>query len=94
MPNGTLCGKAIVELVLANEQGISPADARKNVMETVGLPECYLITEERITEARKLPPVAKADAMGTFGAHALSDAKVERPGIVDYLKSFIWSSRS
>ena len=94
MPNGTLCGKAVVELMLADEQGVSPSAAHKNVTETVGLPEGYLITEERIAEARKLPPVAKADAMGTFGAHEPSDAKEEKSGIVDYLKSFIWSSKA
>ena len=93
MPNGTLCGKAIIELVLADEQGVSPSDAHKNVTETVGLPEGYLITDERIAEARKLPPVAKADAMGTFGAHVPLDAKVEKLGVMDYLKSFIWSPK-
>ena len=89
MPNGTLCGKAIVQLMLADEQGIAAAEAQRNVVESVGLPESYLISEERIAEARKLPPVAKADAMGTFG----SDAK-ETKGVVEYLKSFLWSSKS
>lgn len=94
MPNGTLCGKAIVKLVLADEEGASTSDAQKTIVEAVGLPEGYLITEERIEEARKLPPVAKADTMGTFGTYAPSASKVEKAGFVDYLKSFVWSPKA
>lgn len=94
MPNATLCGKAIVELVLADEQGHSARDAQKIVVEGVGLPEGYLITEDRIAEARKLPPVAKADAMGTFGACVSSASDVGKAGFVDHLKNLVWSSKA
>jgi len=93
MPNGTLCGKAAVELMLAEEQGVAASEAHRSVVETVGLPKGYLITEARIAEARKLPPVAKADALGTFGADAVRVSGTEKTGIADYLKSFVWSSR-
>ncbi|KZT64541.1 FAD dependent oxidoreductase [Daedalea quercina L-15889] len=94
MPNGTLCGKAVVDLMLADEQGVAAAEAQMNVVESVGLPKSYLITEERIAKARKLPPVAKADAMGTFGSHAAPLADAEKGGVVGYLKSFVWPSKS
>ncbi|KAH9833162.1 FAD dependent oxidoreductase [Rhodofomes roseus] len=89
MPNGTLCGKAVVSMMLDEEEKVGALKTYTNVVEKTGLPTGYFITEARIEKARKLPPVAKADAEGTFGAHT------ERPsegGILTYLKSMIWPS--
>lgn len=95
MPNGTLCGKAVVELLLADEQGVPAEEARQQVVEKVGLPKSYLITEKRLAEARKLPTVAEADAQGSIGNHARQEAKPgkRQSGVVDYLKSFVWSAK-
>ncbi|KZV94425.1 hypothetical protein EXIGLDRAFT_767168 [Exidia glandulosa HHB12029] len=69
MPNGTLCGKAIVELLLAHEQGVPAADAEQHVVEKVGLPKRYLIAKERLRRAREMQTVEQADAMGIIGNH-------------------------
>jgi len=54
--------------------------AQKSVVETVGLPKGCLITEARIAEARKLPPIAKADAMSTFGVSPVRVSGTEKAG--------------
>ncbi|KAF4312158.1 FAD dependent oxidoreductase [Botryosphaeria dothidea] len=78
MPNGTLCGKAVVELLLAEQAGVPAADAQKQVVEKVGLPKSYLITEQRLAAVRKLPTVAEADAMGAIGNHARQEAEPQK----------------
>lgn len=95
MPNGTLCGKAVVELALADEAGIPAPEAQQKVVKEVGLPKSYLITEDRFAEVRKLPTVAEADAMGVIGNHARQESKPQpRPsGVFAYLKSFVTSSK-
>ena len=35
MPNGTLCGKAVVELLLADAEDVPAADAQKKVVKEV-----------------------------------------------------------
>lgn len=92
MPNGTLCGKAVVELALADEAGVPAAEAQKQVVETVGLPKAYLITDHRLAEARKLPTVAEAEALGVIGNHARQEAEPQKrkSGVFDYVKRFVW----
>ncbi|KAK8176409.1 FAD dependent oxidoreductase-like protein [Phyllosticta citribraziliensis] len=76
MPNGTLCGKAVVDLLLAEEAGLSPAAARDKVVHDVGLPRSYLVTDERIQAARALPTVHEAEALGAIGNHARQEQKL------------------
>ncbi|KAH7063166.1 FAD dependent oxidoreductase [Macrophomina phaseolina] len=92
MPNGTLCGKAVVELALADEAGMPAAEAQKQVVERVGLPKAYLITDDRLAEARKLPTVAEAEALGVIGNHARQEAEPQKrkSGVFDYVKRFVW----
>lgn len=57
MPNGTLCGKAVVEMLLGEMSG-APADyVEERLVRTGALPESYLISEERIERCKKLEPV-------------------------------------
>lgn len=95
MPNGTLCGKAVVELLLADEQGVPASEAQQKVIEEVGLPKSYLITEDRLVTVRELPTVAEADATGAIGNHARQEAKPgkRQSGVFEYLKSFVTSSK-
>ncbi|KAI0741278.1 FAD dependent oxidoreductase [Daedaleopsis nitida] len=70
MPNATLCGKAVVDMLLGVEAGASVADAQEQVVEKMGLPRGYLITEKRLAEAKELPPVAEAVKLGLLGNNA------------------------
>ena len=53
MPNGTLCGQAVVELALADEKGVPVEEAQRHVVEKIGLPVGYLITPERVDAVRR-----------------------------------------
>ena len=67
MPNGKLCGKTAVEMLLGRETG-APQDYVEERLVTKGeIPRCYLISEERIERCRRLPTVeeqVRMDAMG------------------------------
>lgn len=70
MPNATLCGKAVVEMVLAEEKGnaASYEDICKKLVTDKDLPETYLITAERLKAAPGLPSVFEQDAAGVHGS--------------------------
>lgn len=59
MPNATLCGKAAVEMVLAEDRGDSPSKIQDQLIEDQELPRCYLITKERIDKASRMESVLK-----------------------------------
>ncbi|KAK8185199.1 FAD dependent oxidoreductase-like protein [Phyllosticta capitalensis] len=80
MPNGTLCGKAVVDLLLSEEAGLDPGAARDKVVKDVGLPRSYLVTDERLTAARALPTVHEAEAMGAIGNHARQAQEMAEKG--------------
>ena len=68
MPNGFLCGRAVVDMILAVEAGKSVWDAQNAVVNGIyGLPRSYLVTDQRIRRARKFPTVAEADEKGWMG---------------------------
>ncbi|KAI9711563.1 MAG: hypothetical protein M1820_002128 [Bogoriella megaspora] len=68
MPNGLLCGRAVVDMILTVGQGKSVWEASDGVVENgYRLPRSYLVTDQRIRRARKLPTVAQADEMGWMG---------------------------
>lgn len=64
MPNGTLCGKAAAMMLLAAEAGENVHDFQQEMIKSGDLPKAYLITEERIAKARKLPTVEVQDTTG------------------------------
>ncbi|KAF2454094.1 FAD dependent oxidoreductase-domain-containing protein [Lineolata rhizophorae] len=63
MPNGTLCGKAAVELLLADEAGESAKATEERLVRDDGLPPSYLISEERIRRARLQPEIAAVSGL-------------------------------
>ena len=61
MPNATLCGKAVVEMLLGEDSG-APADyVEDKLVRTGNLPESYLITEERIERCRHILSVREQE---------------------------------
>lgn len=79
MPNATLCGKAVVEMVLKEmereqRKGGDETDAmatHRDVCEKLvkagDLPRSYLITGERLRKANGLPSVMEQEAEGERG---------------------------
>jgi glycine/D-amino acid oxidase-like deaminating enzyme len=65
MPNATLCAKAVVEMI---QEDISElAQEQKLFARLVGegkLPRSYLITEQRLERAIRMPEAVEMDAMG------------------------------
>ncbi|KAJ9657407.1 hypothetical protein H2201_008203 [Coniosporium apollinis] len=67
MPNGTLCGKAIVDMMLAESEGTNLSTLQEQMVHNGDIPRGYLITDKRIRDARRLPTVAVAEKEGTIG---------------------------
>ncbi|KAL9087231.1 MAG: hypothetical protein Q9165_006725 [Trypethelium subeluteriae] len=68
MPNGFLCGRAVAEMIVAVEADQSIWEAQDAAVKgACVLPRSYLVTDQRIRRARKLPTVAKADEKGWMG---------------------------
>lgn len=64
MPNGTLCGKAVADMVMAEEAGEKHDVVTARMVEKGHIPQAYLITEERIERARSWPTVEVQDREG------------------------------
>ena len=64
MPNGTLCGKAVVDMVLGEVSGTTISELQEHMVEKGDIPANYLITEERISKARLWPTVEAQDSEG------------------------------
>ncbi|KAJ9653625.1 hypothetical protein H2198_007216 [Neophaeococcomyces mojaviensis] len=74
MPNATLCGKAVVEMVLAEEQGNTNYESIcEKLVKDQDIPQIYLITHDRLKAAHGLPSVVEQDAAG--GVHAVASLK-------------------
>lgn len=58
MPNGTLCGKAVVDMLLGEEAGEDVIVLQQNMVKNGEIPSSYLITPERLAKARSVPTVA------------------------------------
>ena len=72
MPNGTLCGKAVVDMMLAQEAGL-PVDAvQEQLVKSGNLPRSYLITKERIERCKGLDSVEVQDVKGLEGLRHLT----------------------
>ncbi|KAF2004098.1 DAO-domain-containing protein [Amniculicola lignicola CBS 123094] len=61
MPNGTLCGKAVVEMVLGEEEGRDVGALQEELVGKGELPKSYVISKERIQRARALATVEVQD---------------------------------
>ena len=57
MPNGTLCGKAIVEMVLEAESDAPYEYVTERLVKTGNLPQAYVVTKERIERCSALDSV-------------------------------------
>ena len=57
MPNATLCGKAAVEMVLAEDRGDSLSKIQDQLIANRELPQCYLVTRERMDKASRMESV-------------------------------------
>jgi len=64
MPNGTLCGKAVVDMVLGEGAGKDLVEVQREITEGGALPKSYVISGERIAKARAWPTVEVQDRMG------------------------------
>ncbi|KAF2646327.1 DAO-domain-containing protein [Massarina eburnea CBS 473.64] len=67
MPNGTLCGKAVAEMVLGEFEGKDVNQLQAEMVKKGDLPKSYLVSEERIAHARLLASVAAQDEAGKHG---------------------------
>ncbi|KAJ4375955.1 hypothetical protein N0V83_001234 [Neocucurbitaria cava] len=64
MPNGTLCGKAVVDMVLGEDSGEDLGVLSERMVEKGDIPKSYLLTKERIDRARSLLTVLQQDEQG------------------------------
>ena len=74
MPNGTLCSKAIVEMLLGEESGAPAGYVEDKLIRTGNLPQGYLITEERIERCKRMDSV-KAQDVKEKAAHLPSSVE-------------------
>jgi len=58
MPNGTLCGKAVVEMLLGEESGAPIEYVEEKLVRTGNLPQAYVITKDRMERCKALDPVS------------------------------------
>ncbi|CAN9229158.1 unnamed protein product [Alternaria sp. RS040] len=64
MPNGTLCGKAIVDMVLGEMDGNDLTAVHEEMVRKGDMPKSYILTKERIDRARQMLTVQQQDAQG------------------------------
>ncbi|KAI8931432.1 hypothetical protein NX059_011760 [Plenodomus lindquistii] len=64
MPNGTLCGKAVVDMVLGELGGKDFGVLSKEMVQKGDLPKSYVLTKERIERARGMLTVQQQDEKG------------------------------
>ena len=71
MPNGTLCGKAVVEMALAEESGGAVSEVLDKMVVHGDLPKAYVITRERIERCRDIESVKVQDQKGFVGIRSI-----------------------
>lgn len=64
MPNGTLCGKAVVDMVLGEMDGKDLTAVHEEMVQKGDMPKSYILTKERIDRARQMLTVQQQDAQG------------------------------
>jgi glycine/D-amino acid oxidase-like deaminating enzyme len=64
MPNGTLCGKAVVDMVLGADSGQELSTVQSQMVQNGDIPKSYILTKERIARARTMLTVLEQDEQG------------------------------
>jgi glycine/D-amino acid oxidase-like deaminating enzyme len=64
MPNGTLCGKAVVDMVLGEQDGREYPEVVESMVKQGDIPKSYLLSQERIERARQMLTVQQQDESG------------------------------
>lgn len=64
MPNGTLCGKAVVDMVLGEMEGKALGTLQEDMVKDGAIPKSYILSKERMEKARKMWTVEQQDAGG------------------------------
>lgn len=54
MPNGTLCGKAVVDMVLGEMDGKDLTAVHEEMVQKGDMPKSYILTKERIDRSRQM----------------------------------------
>lgn len=71
MPNGTLCGKAVVEMALTQDRGGAIEQVQNRLVKEGNLPKAYVISKERIERCKNLDSVLVQDHKGIVGVRSL-----------------------
>lgn len=71
MPNGTLCGKAVVEMVLGQEDGVTVDEVKDKLVVDGNLPKAYVITKERMERCQFIDSVQVQDQNGIVGIRSI-----------------------
>ena len=66
MPNATLCGKAVVEMMLAEVEGIGLKTCEEQLVKSGNLPRSYLVSNERLERCKKMLSVQEQDDEGSL----------------------------
>ena len=64
MPNGTLCGKAVVDMLLGEESGQAAEVVAESLVGSGDLPKAYVFTKERMKRAERLHEVQMQEEKG------------------------------
>lgn len=76
MPNATLCGKAVVEMVLAKDGEGALVEVQNKLVAEGDLPIAYLITRQRIERCKDIDEVLVQDQKGIVGIRSI-DAMIQ-----------------
>ena len=71
MPNASLCGKALVEMVLDEGNGVSGESVSERLIKSGDLPQAYLITKERVDRAKAMDSVKVQDEAAELGDYRI-----------------------
>jgi glycine/D-amino acid oxidase-like deaminating enzyme len=67
MPNATLCGKALVKMIMEDEDSKSSEEVANQLVRLGELPASYVISEERMRRAMEMMDVHTQDRNGKLG---------------------------
>ncbi|KAH8726572.1 FAD dependent oxidoreductase-like protein [Phaeosphaeriaceae sp. PMI808] len=71
MPNGTLCGKAVVDMMLGELEGKKLDALQQDMVKEGDIPSSYILSEERIERARRLLTVLQQDESGVHHMYSV-----------------------
>ena len=73
MPNATLCGKAVVEMILAQESGVAIHEVRDKLITNGDLPQAYVISQERMERCKHMDSVQVQEQKGIVGIRSIDE---------------------